>query len=67
MTLLGKYYIDHTILEKEMKTIFLKGWICAGHISEFSKTGDFKTINVDKESIIILRDNIGGFRAFFNL
>ena len=65
--LLGKYYTDHAVLEKEIKNIFLKSWLCAGHISEFSKTGDFKTINADTESVVILINDDGKLQAFFNI
>ena len=56
-TLERKYYMSRKILKKEYKNIFYNQWICVGRTSELNEPGDYKTIHIGTESVIILRDN----------
>ena len=66
-TLKRKYYISKKILNKEYEHLFYKHWICAGRSSELSSIGQYKTINIGKENIIILRDNNNKIVAHYNV
>ena len=66
-TLGRKYYTSKKILDKEYETLFYNDWICAGRSSELSNIGQYKTINIGKESIIILRDNNNKIVAHYNV
>ena len=54
-TLKRKYYVEDEILNEEYNKIFLKNWICIGRVEELKKPGDFKTIEIGHESIIIIK------------
>ena len=66
-TLSREYYTDTAILEKEYQQIFLKNWICIGRSTDISKNGYFLTLNIANESVIILKDDLGKLRAFYNI
>ena len=44
-----------------------RNWFLAGHVSELPRVGDFKVVNVARESAIIVRDQDGDLRAFANV
>ena len=66
-TLERKYYTCQNILHKEYENLFLNNWICAGRSLDLAENGQYKVINIGKESIIILRDENGELRAHFNV
>ena len=66
-TLDRDYYMNPDILQKEYENIFLNNWICAGRLSELSKPGQYKVINMGTESAIILRDEEGKLKAHTNV
>ncbi len=66
-TLSQRYYVNDAILKKEMTNIFHGGWICCGRIQDIPNIGDFKLLNLDNESIIILRHDKNKFIAFYNI
>ena len=61
------YYVNPNILKKEYEKIFFSNWICIGRASELSSAGKFITINVKDENIIVLCDDEGQLRAFYNV
>jgi len=67
MTLKGEYYTDPEILKLEYKKIFHQRWICIGHISEFKIKGNYKVVNLDKESFILYRDDLENIQSFYNV
>ena len=66
-TLERDYYTSKNILSKEYEKIFLNHWLCAGRESELSRPGEYKTINIGSESIIILKDQKNKIRSHYNL
>ena len=61
------YYTDPEILAREHERIFYRCWNFAGHRSQFRKPGAFVTCTVGDESIIIIRDQDGRLKAFYNV
>ncbi|VCU71291.1 2-halobenzoate 1,2-dioxygenase large subunit [Pigmentiphaga humi] len=59
-------YTDADVFELEMRRIFERTWIYVGHESELPDAGSFKTAQVGRQPIIVLRDKQGGLGAFFN-
>ena len=57
---------DPAVLEVERRLVFDKCWIYAGHESEVTEPGDFKTRHVCGRPIIFCRDAGGGMRVFLN-
>jgi len=63
----GSYYCDPEILEKEWEKIFHRAWLCVGRESNVSEPGDFLTVQVGPENILITRDKQGHLSAFYNV
>ena len=57
----SKEFFDH-----ELKSIFLKEWICVGREDEISNVGDFLTHEVAGVSILIVRQTNGSIISFIN-
>jgi len=66
-TLSSKYYTKKEILKQEYKNIFLKHWICVGRAEDIAKPSEYFTLDIGGENVIILRDNKGMLKAFFNV
>ena len=66
-TLPGKAYSSPEVFAKEQEKIFEQMWFCAARGSDLAKPGDFKTVQVGRESIIVSRNRKGQPRAFFNI
>ena len=55
-TLERDFYTSSQILNNEYKKIFQSQWICVGRSEELTAVGQYKTINLGNESVIILKD-----------
>lgn len=66
-TLPGRYYCDPSILEAEWERIFYRSWLYAGREERVSGPGDFFTIAIGHENVLIVRDAEGGLGAFYNV
>ena len=66
-TLPGSSYCDLEVLERERELIFYRSWLCAGREERIKEPGDFFTVPVGRESVIVVRDRDGRARAFYNV
>jgi Rieske 2Fe-2S family protein len=66
-TLPGNAYSSPQVFAKEQERIFEQMWFCAARGSDLVKPGDFKTVQVGRESLILSRNRRGEPRAFFNI
>jgi Rieske 2Fe-2S family protein len=66
-TLPGRYYTDPQVFALEQAKIFEDMWFCAVRGSDIAKPGDYRTVQVGTESLIISRSRRGEVRAFFNV
>ena len=66
-TLPGRYYTDPQLFALEQAKIFEDMWFCAVRASDIANPGDFRTVQVGTESLIISRSRRGEVRAFFNV
>jgi phenylpropionate dioxygenase-like ring-hydroxylating dioxygenase large terminal subunit len=48
------FYCDAAFFEQEMERVLLRHWHCAGHRSQLREPGDFFTVNVCGESLIVV-------------
>jgi phenylpropionate dioxygenase-like ring-hydroxylating dioxygenase large terminal subunit len=62
-----RFYTDPDIYALELEKIISRNWFLAGHVSELAEPGDFKVLNVARDSAIIVRGNDGSIRAFANV
>jgi Rieske 2Fe-2S family protein len=66
-TLPGRYYIDPEIYAREQERIFSEMWVCVGRADDVPAPGQIKTVNVGRESVLIIRGRDGQVRAFLNV
>jgi len=66
-TLPREYFTSPEIHREELEKIFLQRWICVGREDRLPNPGDWFTQEIGKESVIVLRDKAGGFRAYYNV
>lgn len=63
----GGYYSDPTVYQADLERIWRRGWLFAGHSCEIPKSGDFFTLTVDTDSLIIIRGDDGVVRGLHNV
>ncbi len=62
-----RFYTDPDIYDLEVEKIINRNWILAGHASQLPEPGDFRVLNVGRESAIIVRGKDGDLKAFANV
>jgi len=60
-------YRSPEFLDRELKDIFAREWVCVGRSSALAKPGDYITYELAGQPIIVLRDHDGGLRAMSNV
>ncbi|HEV3361829.1 MAG TPA: aromatic ring-hydroxylating dioxygenase subunit alpha [Pseudonocardiaceae bacterium] len=66
-TLPGAYYTDPEIFAAEQDAIFESMWFCAIRSGDLDKPGDFRTVPLGRESVLVARGRDGALRAFLNV
>ena len=61
------FYRDETVYRADLEQIWRKGWLFAGHACEIRNPGDWLTLQVDTDSIIVIRGEDGAVRALHNV
>jgi Rieske 2Fe-2S family protein len=62
-----RFYRDQAIYDAEINKLFFKHWLFAGHDSQIPNRGDFFTIEIDQESVIVVRTAKGDVKAHLNV
>jgi len=62
----GSIYTDPRIFEEEMQRIFERTWVYVGHESELPAPGDYKTVLVGRQPLILSRHEDGRIYALYN-
>jgi Rieske 2Fe-2S family protein len=65
-TLPGRFYNDPAIYQLDLAAVFERQWIFAAASCEITESGSYVTLTIGTSSIIVLRDENGDVRAFFN-
>lgn len=63
----GHYYYDPSIFAREQELLFERMWVYAGHISSLPEPGDYRVVQLARESVIVVRGKRGELRAFLNV
>lgn len=63
----GRYYTDAEIFGREQAEIFESMWFCAVRAADLASAGDFRTVQVGSESVVVARGRDGVVRAFLNV
>jgi choline monooxygenase len=66
-TLPAAWYTDPRILELERERIFGRGWQVAGRSGQVEKPGQYFTVEIAGEPLVIVRGSDGVLRGFFNV
>ncbi|GLZ54652.1 aromatic ring-hydroxylating dioxygenase subunit alpha [Actinomycetospora sp. NBRC 106378] len=66
-TLPGRYYTDPAIFAAEQALILEQGWFCAVLAADIPSAGDFETVQVGRESVIVARGRTGAVHAYLNV
>ena len=62
----GTVYTDPAVFETEMDRVFAAHWVYVGHTSELPATGDYKTVLVGGQPLIVSRHEDGQLYALYN-
>ena len=63
----GRLYTDPSVLETELERGYYRRWLQIGREDRLPEKGDFLTVDVGREKLLIARDGTGTLRAFYNL
>ncbi|WP_308282566.1 aromatic ring-hydroxylating oxygenase subunit alpha [Pseudonocardia nigra] len=66
-TLAGPSYTDPVIFAEEQEKIFEARWFAAARSAEIDGTGAFRTVDVGRENVVLVRGRDGQLRAFLNV
>ncbi len=60
-------YAREDLLELEYPPFFVETWQFVGHVNELQQSGDFITLDLWKDSVVVTRASDGLLRAFLNI
>lgn len=60
-------YVAPEFAEAEQRHIFAQDWLCAGRVDALKEPGDYLTMEIAGEPVIILRDRDGQLRGLSNV
>lgn len=63
----GNIYTSEEIARLEKTRIFMKHWLCVGRAEELSNPGDYFTMRICGEPIVVARDEKDGIVAYMNM
>jgi Rieske 2Fe-2S family protein len=61
------FYASELVYRVELDRIWRRGWLFAGHTCELPNPGDYFTLAVDADSLIVIRDDDGQIHALWNV
>lgn len=61
-----RIYTSRDIFEAEQERVFSRIWQFAGTTDDLRAPGDFLTVDVGADPVIVVRDDDGGLNAFYN-
>lgn len=59
-------YTDQAIFDREMDNIWEKTWVYCGHESQVKQPGDFYTVQIGRQPMIMVRGGDGNIRVLYN-
>jgi Rieske 2Fe-2S family protein len=63
----GGFYFDPEVYRLDVERVWRSGWLFAAHSCELPKPGDYVTLEVDTDSLIVIRGEDGVVRALHNV
>jgi glycine betaine catabolism A len=66
-TLSGAYYTSAAVFAAEQQHVFESMWFCVVRTGDLADAGQFKKVQVGRESVLVVRGRDGVLRAFLNV
>lgn len=66
-TIPSDWYTDPNRLTLEQDRVFARSWQCVARVDQLQQPGQFVTAEVAREPILLVRDEAGQLRGFFNV
>jgi choline monooxygenase len=66
-TIPAPWYFDERIARLERNSVFASNWQVVGRVDQVKERGQFFTIDVNQEPLLVVRSDDGKLRAFFNV
>src|SRR6202790_2200867 len=66
-TIPAPWYFDERIAQLERNSVFASNWQGVGRVDQVKESGQFFTIDVNQEPLLVVRSDDGKLRAFFNV
>jgi len=63
----GEIYASKEIFRREVEVFFKRDWLYAGRVEELANPGDYMTMRIVDEPVIVARDKNGALNAFYNM
>jgi glycine betaine catabolism A len=61
------FYVDEEMFQADLQAVFAADWLFACNTSEIKNPGDYMTLAIGQDSLVVLRDRDGEVRAFHNV
>lgn len=65
--LTGERYTSRAFMDAEWENVWTKSWVIAIRADEIPEAGDYMLEEIGRESILIVRQDDGSIRAFYNV
>ncbi len=66
-TLPSNFYVDHSLLDEEKRRIFWRTWQIVGRHEQVANPGDYFTLDLCGEPLLITRDTEKKLRGYYNV
>ncbi len=60
-------YFNDAWYRRELDELFTRSWAWAGMLEDFREPGDYRTVQVGRAPLLVLRDHDGELKAFHNV
>jgi len=67
LTVAAERYVDAGFMAKEWQGVWTRVWTCAGIAADIPEAGDWFKYDLGRESFIVVRQNDGAIKAFYNV
>lgn len=63
----ARYFTDPDLFENILEQVFYKNWLLACHSSQLSRPGDYLTMELYDQDIVLAKDKKGQLKCFYNV
>ncbi|HVL58184.1 MAG TPA: Rieske 2Fe-2S domain-containing protein [Burkholderiaceae bacterium] len=61
-----RVYTDQAVFDREIERIFERIWVYCGHESQVPRPGDYHTLLIGRQPMVMVRDRDGRIRVLYN-